>query len=78
MTQLIIYGYTCTVNPTTFGGKSDGKSWQFDFFGVLTVFFGNIMVYNDVFGGPNHYEPEKKSFFLLKPDFAAPKPSKTA
>ena len=40
-------------------------------------FFGNIMVYDDVFGGPNHFEPEKKSFLLLKPDFAAPKPSKT-
>ena len=66
------------MNPTTFGQKSEVKSWEFDFSLVSTVFFSQIMFWNDVFSGPNRYGTEKKSFYGLKPDFAAPKPSKTA
>ena len=40
--------------------------------------FSQIIVGNDVFGGSNRFGNGKKSFYGLKPDFVAPKPSKTA
>ena len=44
----------------------------------LDFIFSQIIVGNDVFGSPNHYESEKCHFFGFKPDSGAPKPSKTA
>jgi hypothetical protein len=65
------------VNPTSFGEKSDGKSWQFDFFGVLNVFSAILWFIMMCLVVTTTINLKKVIFFLLKPDFAAPKPSKT-